>query len=101
MVRVSTCLPRRLTRLETVCWRHPVVPLSPLVSPPFFNLLPAPSPNLPHIGRLLSRGGRGVYIVKDLPDVGIMQQLKIGHDNSGPSPGACVGPASTGPVVSA
>ncbi|KAF5839075.1 Lipase/lipooxygenase [Dunaliella salina] len=34
----------------------------------------------------LSRGGSGTYIVKGLPDVGLMHQLEIGHDNSGSSP---------------
>jgi len=32
------------------------------------------------------RAGNGIYIAHQLPDVGIMQQLKIGHDNSGPNP---------------
>lgn len=34
-----------------------------------------------------NRGGQASFILRQLPDVGTMQQLEIGHDNSGVSPG--------------
>lgn len=34
-----------------------------------------------------SRGGRGTFVLHGLPDVGPMQQLEVGHDNTGCSPG--------------
>ncbi len=35
----------------------------------------------------LARGVRSKYVLRGLADVGVMQQVEIGHDNSGVSPG--------------
>lgn len=38
-----------------------------------------------------NRNGRGSFVLRQLPDVGIMKALEIGHDNSGISPGRALG----------